>query len=91
MGIRIALGAGSADVLRLVIGRGITLAFAGIAIGVCASLVLTRLLASLLYRVSASDPSTFAAVAALFFCVALAAGYLPARRATRVDPTTTLR
>jgi predicted permease len=91
MGIRIALGAKSPDVLRLVIGRGIALAGAGAAIGVCASLVLTRLLASLLYRVSATDPLTFAAVAALFFCVALAAGYLPARRATRVDPIATLR
>jgi putative ABC transport system permease protein len=91
MGIRMALGAGRADILRLVVGRGIMLAGAGIAIGAVASLALTGLLRSLLYRVSATDPLTFGGGAALFFCVALAASYIPARRATRVDPIATLR
>lgn len=91
MGVRIALGAASADILRLVVGRGVALAGAGIGIGVCASLVLTRLLSSLLYGTSATDPLTFAAAAILFVCVALAASYVPARRAARVDPITTLR
>jgi ABC-type antimicrobial peptide transport system permease subunit len=91
MGIRIALGAGRANILRLVLRRGMMLAATGIAIGVAASFALTRLLQSLLYRVSATDPVTFTAVAALFASVALAASYIPARRATRVDPISTLR
>jgi predicted permease len=91
MGIRIALGAARADILKLVLLRGVFLAAAGIAIGITASLVSTRLLASMLYRVSATDPLTFAGGAALFLAVATAASYIPALRATRVDPIETLR
>jgi putative ABC transport system permease protein len=91
MGIRVALGADRGAILRLVLGRGMLLAGAGIAIGVAASFALTRLMASLLYRVSATDPATFAAAPALFALVALLASYVPARRATRVDPIETLR
>ena len=91
MGIRIALGASRGDILRLVLRQGMTLAGAGIAIGIAASLGLTRLLASLLYGVSATDPLTFAAGAALFVAVAFAASYIPAMRATRVNPIVTLR
>ncbi len=91
MGIRIALGASRGDILGLVLRQGMTLAGAGIAIGVIASLALTRLLTSLLYGVSATDPLTFAAGAAVFVAVAFAASYVPAMRATRVDPIVTLR
>ena len=91
MGIRMALGAERADILRLVLRQGLLLALAGIAIGVAASLALTRLLASLLYRVSVTDLATFTAGAVLFLLVALVASYLPARRATRADPLESLR
>ncbi|HMC61157.1 MAG TPA: FtsX-like permease family protein, partial [Candidatus Solibacter sp.] len=91
MGIRIALGAERADILRLVLRQGLLLALSGIAIGLAASLALTRLLGSLLYRVSVTDPVTFAAGAVLFAAVAMLASYLPARRATRVDPMVALR
>ena len=91
MGIRIALGAERMDILRLVLRQGLLLALSGIAIGLAASLALTRLLGSLLYRVSVTDPVTFAAGATLFAGVALLASYLPARRATRVDPMIALR
>lgn len=91
IGIRLALGAQSRDVLRLVLGQGGRLAFIGVGIGLPAALILTRLMTTLLYRVSASDPSTFAAVALLLALVALLACYLPARRALRLDPTVALR
>jgi putative ABC transport system permease protein len=91
MGIRIALGARAADVLRLVIGQGMKSVLLGIAIGLGGALALTRLIAHLLFGVSATDPLTLTAVAALLASVGLLACYLPARRATKVDPTEALR
>ena len=91
MGIRMALGANRGDILRLVLRQGLLLALLGIGIGLGAALALTRYLASLLYRVSVTDPATFAAAALLFATVAVLASYIPARRATEVDPAVTLR
>jgi putative ABC transport system permease protein len=91
IGIRLALGAQRADVLRLVLREGLSLTFLGIAAGLAAAFGLTRFLTSLLYDVSPTDPLDFAAVAALFTIVALAACCIPARRAMRVDPITALR
>jgi putative ABC transport system permease protein len=86
-----ALGAAPRDIFRLVVGQGMRLVLAGIALGFAASLALTRLLASLLFGMRATDPVTFVVVALLLVAVALAACYIPARRATRVDPLTALR
>ncbi len=91
IGIRVALGAEQARVLRLVIQRGMGLAVAGVVIGLGAALGLTRLMASLLFEVSGTDPLTFSGVALLLLSVALAACYVPASRATRIDPVTALR
>ena len=91
IGVRIALGAQRRDVMRLVLAHGAWLALVGIAIGLLAALGLTRLMASLLYGISASDPLTFAAVSLVLFVVALLACYIPARRAMRVDPMVALR
>jgi putative ABC transport system permease protein len=91
LGIRIALGAGSSDIFRLVIGNGLKLAASGILVGLVASFVLTRLMASLLFQTSATDPITFVASAALFAVAAMLASYLPARRAMRINPTDALR
>jgi len=91
IGIRIALGAQRRDVLKLVLGEGTKTALIGVAIGLIAALGLTRLMASLLYGISATDPLTFLAVALVLTSVALAACYIPARRATRVDPIIALR
>jgi len=91
IGIRVALGAQPLDILRLVLRQGIAAALAGVSIGVLAGLVLTRLMASLLYGVTPGDRFTFASVAVLLTIVALAASYLPARRAMGVDPIVALR
>jgi len=91
LGIRAALGADAGQVLRLVVGGAMALALAGVVIGTAAALALTRVLESLLYGVSATDPGTFAAVAALVALVALLASYIPARRAMRIPPVEALR
>jgi putative ABC transport system permease protein len=91
IGIRMALGARPNDTLKLIVGQGLTLAVIGVTIGVGAALLLTRLLSTLLFNISPTDPLTFGVIAGLLMCVALVACYIPARRATTVDPVHALR
>jgi putative ABC transport system permease protein len=91
MGIRLALGARSTDVLKLVIGQGMLPVVLGLSIGLSAAVALTRLMASLLFGISTTDPATFASIAFLLAAVALLACYIPARRASKVDPVIALR
>jgi putative ABC transport system permease protein len=91
IGIRVALGAQSRDLFQMVLGRGLRLTLIGIILGVAGAFGLTRLMSNLLFGVSATDPLTFMGVAVLLVIVALLASYIPARRATKVDPLVALR
>jgi predicted permease len=91
VGIRRALGAQQADILRLVLRQGLSLSLAGIAIGVGGAFALTRVMKGMLFHVTATDPATFTGIAILFILVAFAASYIPARRAARIDPMVALR
>jgi putative ABC transport system permease protein len=91
IGVRMAIGARPADVRRMVLGQGCRLALAGVAIGLALALVAARVMRGLLFHVSPSDPATFVSVAAALVGIAALASYIPARRATRVDPMIALR
>ena len=91
IGIRVALGARARDVLRLVVGQGLALALGGIALGLGGAFALSRLLSGMLFEVSAADPAVYATVSALLLLAAFLACYIPARRATKVDPMVALR
>jgi putative ABC transport system permease protein len=91
IGVRVALGARSSDVMKMVLGQGTKLAAVGVGIGLVGAFALTRVMSTLLFEVSVTDPVTFAAVVALLAIVALLACYIPARRATKVDPLIALR
>jgi putative ABC transport system permease protein len=91
IGIRAALGAGTGDTLRLIVGQGMKLAVIGLALGLAAAFGLARLLASLLFGVKTNDPMTYAAVALVLTSVALLACFIPAQRASKIDPLVALR
>jgi putative ABC transport system permease protein len=91
IGIRLALGARPADIMRMIISHGLTVALFGIAIGLAAAFALTRFIRSLLYEVSPTDPLTFIAMPIVIAVVVIAATSIPARRATKVDPMSSLR
>jgi ABC-type antimicrobial peptide transport system permease subunit len=91
LGIRLALGAAPQDLLLLVVRQGMAIAVVGVALGLAGAFALTRFMRTLLYGVQASDPATFAAIAATLTIVALVACFVPARRAARIDPIVSLR
>jgi ABC-type antimicrobial peptide transport system permease subunit len=91
LGLRMALGAGAGDLVRMVVSRGLRLTIAGICIGAIAALLLTRLMGNLLYKVSPRDPIAFGLALVVMITVAFIACFLPARRATRIDPVRALR
>jgi putative ABC transport system permease protein len=91
IGIRMALGAQKSDVLKLAVGGGLKLVLIGVVIGLVAAFILTRVMSSLLFGISATDPTTFITISLVLISVALLASYIPARRATKVDPMVALR
>ena len=91
LGVRLAMGAQAGDLVRMVLKQGLRLALLGVAIGLAGAFVLTRLIKTLLFDVSASDPATFLTITVLLIVAALVACYVPARRAARVDPMIALR
>ena len=91
IGVRVALGAATGDVLRMIVGQGLRTVLIGVVIGIIGSLALTRTVTSLLFGVTATDPLTFGSATLLLVGAALLACYIPARRATKVDPTVALR
>jgi putative ABC transport system permease protein len=91
IGIRMALGAQKWDVLKLAVGQALKLVLIGVAVGLAASMVLTRVMSSLLFGVSSTDPATFAIISLVLVGAGVLASYIPARRATKVDPMIALR